>query len=120
MEANVNAVIKTAEIIREIVRDIEKGEGRGVVAGRFHNTLIRMLTDACLKIREESGIEEVAASGGAFQNMTFLSGLTRALLAKGFRVYTHAGVPSNDGGLSLGQAVCAGLRYSGVKGEFED
>jgi len=113
-------VMDTAEIIREIVNDIGKGKGGRSIAGRFHNTLIQMLTDACLRIREESGIEQVAASGGAFQNMTLLSGLTRALAAEGFSVYSHAKVPTSDGGLSLGQAVCAGLKYSGVKGAFED
>jgi hydrogenase maturation protein HypF len=111
-------VMKTTETVRKIVEDIAKGEGRGVVAARFHNTLIRMITDACIKIREESGIEQVAASGGAFQNMTLLAGLTRALAAEGFRIYSHARVPTNDGGLCLGQAVCAGLRYSGVEGAF--
>ena len=50
-------------------------------------------------------------SGGAFQNVTLVSGLSRALTAKEFEVYTHRRVPTNDGGLSLGQAVCAGMRY---------
>jgi len=36
------------------------------------------------------------------------------------KVYSHAKVPTNDGSLSLGQAVCAGLIYSGYKGEFEE
>ena len=112
-------VMKTTEIIRGIVEDIEKGERRGVISGRFHNTLIQMLKDACLKIREESGIEQVAMSGGSFQNITLLRGLTRALTAEGFSVYSHAKVPTNDGSLCLGQAVCAGLRYSGFEGMFE-
>ena len=112
--------MKTTDIVRGVVSDIEKGEGRGSISGRFHNTLIQMLTDACLKIREESGIEQVAMSGGAFQNRTLLTGLTRALSDEGFRVYSHEKVPTNDGGLSLGQAVCAGMRYSGVEGEFLD
>jgi hydrogenase maturation protein HypF len=112
-------IMKTAGIIRGIVEDIKRREGRGVVARRFHNTLIQMLKDVCLKTREATGIEQVAASGGAFQNRTLLAGLSRALAADGFRVYTHANLPSNDGGLCLGQAVCAGLRHSGLKGAFE-
>ncbi|MBW1779589.1 MAG: carbamoyltransferase HypF [Deltaproteobacteria bacterium] len=113
-------VMQTAETVREIVEDIKREEGRGIVARRFHNTLIRMITDACVKIREESGIEQVAASCGAFQNATLLGGLARALAAEGFRVYSHAKVPANDGGICLGQAVCAGLTYAGIKGEFEE
>jgi len=112
-------IMKTAGIIQGVVEDVEKGEGRGRVARRFHNTLIQMFRDMCLMIREETGIEQVAASGGAFQNATLLLGLSSALELEGFSVYTHARVPSNDGGLSLGQAVCAGLRHLGHKGAFE-
>ena len=36
-----------------------------------------------------------------------LSGLTEALEAKGFDVLSHTQVPSNDGGIALGQAVVA-------------
>ena len=110
----------TTGIVRGIVEDIEKGEGRGVISRRFHNSLILMLNEICMKIREESGIEQVALSGGSFQNVTLLRGLARALTAEGFGVYSHALVPTNDGSLSLGQAVCAGLIYSGFKGEFEE
>ncbi len=113
-------IMKTSGIIRGIVEDVEKGEGRGVMARRFHNTLIQMLRDVCLMMREETGIEQVATSGGAFQNATLLTGLSKALEAEGFCVYTHAKVPSNDGGLCLGQAVCAGLRHLGLEGAFED
>ena len=113
-------VMITTGIVRGIVEDIEKGEARGVISRRFHNSLIGMLKEICVKIMEERGIEQVALSGGSFQNMTLLTGLTSALKDEGLRVYSHARVPTNDGSLSLGQAVCAGLRYSGFKGEFEE
>ena len=113
-------VIKTNEMIRAMVEDIRRGGGRGLVARRFHNTMLRMLTQLCVHIREETGINQVAASGGAFQNATLLAGLARSLETEGFHAYAHARVPSNDGGLCLGQAVCAGLRHAGHKGMFED
>ena len=113
-------VMVTTGIVRGIVDDIEKGEPRGVISRRFHNSLIGMFREICVKIREESGIEQVALSGGCFQNMTLLTGLTRDLKEEGFKVYSHARVPTNDGSLSFGQAVCAGLIYSGFKGEFEE
>jgi len=113
-------IMKTEEIICGVVKDIETGVGRGVIARRFHNTLVRMLTEVCLRTREKSGIEQVAASGGAFQNATLLEDLSKALAHKGFSVYTPVKVPANDGGLCLGQAVCAGLRHSGFRGVFEE
>jgi len=113
-------VMITTGIVRGIVEDIEKREHRGAISRRFHNSLIGMLKEICVKIVDESGIEQVVLSGGSFQNMTLLAGLTLALKDEGLKVYSHAKVPTNDGSLSLGQAVCAGLIYSGYKGEFKE
>lgn len=112
-------ILLTSDIIRSAVEDIKIGISRGIISRRFHNTLIDMFTGACIKLRELSGIGHVAMSGGSFQNVTLLNGLSRALTSNGFKVFTQKVVPSNDGGLSLGQAVCAGVRYMGVKGEFD-
>ncbi|MCP4666707.1 MAG: carbamoyltransferase HypF [Deltaproteobacteria bacterium] len=112
-------VMLTSGIVKGVVDDIIKGVGKGVISGRFHNTLINMFTESCILIREETGMDQVALSGGCFQNETLLTGLTRSLGAAGFAVLSHARVPANDGGLALGQAVCAGLRYAGVKGRYE-
>jgi len=117
-EKNGHLILLTSKIIRGVVEDIKKGFSRGIISRRFHNTLIDMFTAICVMLREKSGIDQVAMSGGAFQNVTLLTNLTRSLTSNGFKVFTHRLVPTNDGGLSLGQAVCAGFRYEGVKGEF--
>jgi hydrogenase maturation protein HypF len=49
----------------------------------------------------------VVLSGGVFQNARLLTGLIPALAARGFEVYSHRLVPTNDGGIALGQAVIA-------------
>jgi hydrogenase maturation protein HypF len=112
-------VILTPHIIRGVVEDLMQGESRGIISRRFHNTLIHLFSDLCVRIGEETGIRTVALSGGSFQNVPLLTGLTRSLEGRGFSVLSHARVPSNDGCVSLGQAVCAGLRYAGVKGKYE-
>lgn len=113
-------VMVTTGIIEGIVEDIRRGEIRGAIGRRFHNSITGMLSQVCLRIREERGLEQVILSGGSFQNMTLLTGLTRVLEEEGLRVYSHARVPTNDGSLSLGQAICAGLIYSGYRGEFKE
>jgi hydrogenase maturation protein HypF len=113
-------ILMTSDIIKGIVNDLEKGVNRGIISTRFHNSLIHMFTETCVRLREENGIDMVAMSGGAFQNATLLSGLTESLSKRGFRVLSHRLVPTNDGGLSLGQAVCAGLRSAGIIGRFDE
>jgi hydrogenase maturation protein HypF len=68
---------------------------------------VRVFTDACITARRDHKLNRVALSGGVFQNAFLLEGLERMLLESGFEVYTHSQVPTNDGGISLGQAVVA-------------
>jgi hydrogenase maturation protein HypF len=111
-------ILSTSPMIRAVVEDILKGVSPRVISRRFHLGMIDLITEACLQVGGESGIGKVALSGGAFQNATILAGLIRSLASKGFEVYSHRLVPANDGGLSLGQAVIAGMRHGGVAGSF--
>lgn len=113
-----SVILETYGIIQGVVEDLKKGLSRGRISRRFHNTLIDMFTGICLRFREETGIDLVAMSGGAFQNATLLTGLTHKLEENGFKAFTHSMVPTNDGCISLGQAVCAGMRSMGVEGAF--
>lgn len=103
-------VIDPRPLIEEIVMDLKKGITRGKIIRGFHNSIINMFTDICLRLRDEKGINQVALSGGAFQNRTLLEGMRKGLENRQFRVFTHRLVPTNDGGISLGQAVCAGMK----------
>jgi hydrogenase maturation protein HypF len=119
-ETSETLILITSDIIKGIVEDLKKGVNGSIISRRFHNTLIQMFTETCVRLREENGIETVALSGGAFQNATLLSGLTGALSVRGFKVLSHSMIPTNDGGLSLGQAVFAGLRTAGIEGKFHE
>ncbi|OQY23863.1 MAG: carbamoyltransferase HypF [Chloroflexi bacterium] len=102
--------IDPAPCIRAVVADARAGTPAGVIAARFHNGLARMMRDVCLRLREESGLDEVALSGGVFQNVALLGKSVSLLREAGFTVYTHHLTPPNDGGISLGQAVVASAR----------
>ena len=71
------------------------------------------MLEICLKIKSETGIDEVILSGGVWQNITLLRRTLSLLKEDTFRVYLHREVPANDGGLSLGQAVIAAARMRG-------
>ncbi len=94
-------------IIQGVVRDIENSVSPAVISARFHQTVIRMSVALCRVIRQDTGLNRVALSGGAFQNVILLNGLIREFSADRFEVFSHTLVPANDGGISLGQAVFA-------------
>jgi hydrogenase maturation protein HypF len=100
--------LATAGLVRAVVADLRAGVSPAVVAARFHNGLADAAVIACRRVREATGLEVVALSGGVFQNVLLTERLCAGLRAGGFRVLTHSRVPTNDGGISLGQAVVAG------------
>ncbi|MGH7264967.1 MAG: carbamoyltransferase HypF, partial [Candidatus Rokuibacteriota bacterium] len=99
--------VETRPVIAAVVDDLLAGAAPSGVAARFHVTLAEVISTVCARIRERTGLERVALSGGVFQNARLLEDAARRLAAAGFEVYTHAAVPPNDGGLALGQAAVA-------------
>ena len=97
-------------MIKELLADLRHGVSSDLLAARFHNSLAVLGLDVCRRIRSESGILEVALSGGVWQNMVLLDKTTSLLINDGFKVYFHRHVPTNDGGLALGQAAIAAYR----------
>ena len=99
--------ISAAPVIQSVVADVRTGVPAPIISARFHNGLARTVYDVCVSIRNSRGLNEVALSGGVFQNATLLKRALDLLRAAGFVVYTHRLVPPNDGGLALGQAMIA-------------
>jgi hydrogenase maturation protein HypF len=100
-------VIFQAPIVRGVVSDLKDGMDRGEISWRFHNTLAQVFTQVCVKVRDRRKLNRVVLSGGVFQNAFLLDGLEKKLTESGFEVYTHSLVPTNDGGIALGQTVVA-------------
>ena len=94
-------------IVTGVVGDLEKGIHPSEISSRFHMTLIHLFVQLCEVIRKEHGLNRVVLSGGVFQNSLLLTGLIEALEKNRFQVFTHRLVPTNDGGISLGQAMVA-------------
>ena len=103
-------VFDPARTIRALVEDLLRGTSVAAVSARFHNCLAAMILEICDRIRETSGINRVALSGGVFQNRYLTERTLRLLEEAGFLVHTHSLVPPNDGGIALGQAAVAGFR----------
>ena len=101
----------TGPIIRSVVADVKAGCSTGLIGATFHNTLVTLFLEMCQRMRASRKLKQVVLSGGCFQNARLLVQLTEALEAQGFEVYSQAAVPSNDGGIALGQAVAADAMY---------
>ncbi len=107
-----DGVIYPTECIQSIVADIHKGISLPVISARFHNGVAELTRNVCKEIRNQTGINEIALSGGIWQNMALLSESLRRLERDGYIIYRHHQVPTNDGGLSLGQALVAAAQLS--------
>jgi len=101
-------IIDPQEIFINIIEDLKKRIGKDIIAAKFHNTVAEFTVDLCGKIRENTGINKIALSGGVFQNCYLTENIISLLEKDDFQVYIHQKVPPNDGGISLGQAVVAG------------
>ena len=99
--------IDPTPLLQELLDDLNHSVPVARISARFHNTIARMICDTCEQIREDYGVNRVVLSGGVWQNMTLLH-LTQELLSQHqFTVYIHHQVPTNDGGLALGQLAVA-------------
>jgi hydrogenase maturation protein HypF len=103
------STINPKPVISALLVDVCSGVPIPVISARFHNGLANMARAICDALRTETGICEIALSGGVWQNMALLEKTVCGLREDGFTIYIHHNVPANDGGLSLGQAL-AGAR----------
>ena len=113
-----SAVLRLAPLVAGVLADLEAAASPGLVGSRLHATVVAFVLEACRQVRAASGITVVALSGGVFQNRLLSTECERALLAGGFEVLTAGLVPSNDGGVSLGQAAVAGYTLLDERGEL--
>jgi hydrogenase maturation protein HypF len=105
--ANGVRIIRVKEILAAILSDIQRSIPSATISARFHNTIARMVVTLCHDLRDETGLCQVALSGGVFQNRRLLNQTVKGLKADGLIPLLHCQVPCNDGGISLGQAVAA-------------
>ncbi|ADL53066.1 carbamoyltransferase HypF [Clostridium cellulovorans] len=103
-------------MIREIVNLVsEKEYDISNLSRRFHSTIISALVSITNRIRKDYKINNVVLSGGVFMNEYLLVNSIIALENLNFNVFYHSKVPTNDGGISLGQVMVADAIYNKTK-----
>jgi len=93
--------------IMAMVHDVGQGMLASQISARFHNAVAWGLLDMARLARERTGLHTAALSGGVFCNRYLANRLIGLLKAAGFQVLFNCDVPSNDGGISVGQAAIA-------------
>ncbi|WZO98768.1 carbamoyltransferase HypF [Isosphaeraceae bacterium EP7] len=115
IECGSSLVIDTRPLIAQVAEEARNGCEASVIGRRFHSTLVEMIARVCSRLAEETGIRTVVLSGGVFMNVLLTTETVARLTRDGLRVYRHRRVPTNDGGLCLGQlAIAAAWQESGV------
>ncbi|MFZ3070895.1 MAG: carbamoyltransferase HypF [Anaerolineaceae bacterium] len=94
-------------LIRQVVDDLAQGISSARISARFHNSIVAMSIQACRIIRQETGVRDVAISGGVWQNMVLMNKILPALEKAGFNPLYHTHLPPNDACVSLGQVMVA-------------
>ncbi|MBC8461517.1 MAG: carbamoyltransferase HypF [Deltaproteobacteria bacterium] len=100
-------IIDVRKMFCEIVSDLQRCVPKKIISAKFHNTVADFIVETCERIRAKNNIDEVVLSGGVFQNRYLITKVLSQLRARKFTPYFHRRVPTNDGGISLGQAVIA-------------
>jgi hydrogenase maturation protein HypF len=104
--------INIVPIINQIVEDISLKVSTSIISTRLHNTIVNIITEMAIDIKETKKITKVALSGGMFQNRYILNAVYSKLRKNGLQVFLNEKVPANDGGLALGQIAVAAKRRS--------
>jgi hydrogenase maturation protein HypF len=106
--------IDPTPLLEALLTDLKKRMSIPVISARFHNGVAVMVRDTVAIIRQETGISQVALSGGVWQNTTLLTKTVLLLQNSGFDILLHQQVPPNDGGVALGQAVIGHYRFTAL------
>jgi len=96
--------IDLSQTILKIMEDLGKGVSKDIISSKFHNTMVTVILRVVLTLSQLHSIKDVVLCGGVFQNLYLLRKAMSGLLSMGMTVHIHDKVPTNDAGISLGQA----------------
>ncbi len=109
--------IQLVKTFAGMIMDLKDGTPVGVISSKFHNTIVQIILETVKAINKKTGINKVAISGGSFQNRILLAKTEVKLTQLGYTVYSQSNIPSNDGGIALGQLAIAAKRRGMLKNE---
>jgi hydrogenase maturation protein HypF len=94
-------------LLRGVVEDRVSGRDLHEIARAFHRGIALGVCGAAKQLCSTYDTDTIVLSGGVFQNEMLLSDLKNLLERDSLVIWTNHAVPTNDGGISLGQATLA-------------
>ncbi len=94
-------------LLQSVISDRTRGSDVQEIARAFQLGIAQGLCNCLKAICGERQIDTVVLSGGVFQNELLLHDVKTILGSTNLQIWTNHLVPSNDGGISLGQAALA-------------
>lgn len=91
-------------------------EDTDIIALAFIDSLIYAIVELSIKLTIKNNIQQVVLSGGTWHNEVMLETVCYRLARAGLRVYYQQQLPTNDGGIALGQAVIAAANINDERG----
>lgn len=107
--------IRLGGLFEQILQDLQSEVSPARISARFHHGISSLCLQIAEKVRQQTGTTKVALSGGVWQNMSLLSLTVNQLSQAGFTCLVHKQIPTNDGGLSLGQCTAAAAYVQGLR-----
>ncbi|MCC8074026.1 MAG: carbamoyltransferase HypF [Clostridiales bacterium] len=96
------------DILNQIKEALNKAAKEDLALG-FHYLICDIICNTAAKANKKYGVNQIALSGGVFNNRILTSLTIDKLEKNGFKVYMNELVPCGDGGIALGQAFIASL-----------
>jgi hydrogenase maturation protein HypF len=94
-------------LLESVIDDRMCGRDKCEIARAFQRGIAQGLRDATVTLCRAQKADTVVLSGGVFQNELLLRDIKSLVEPEQFQIWTNHVVPSNDGGISLGQAALA-------------
>jgi len=96
-------------LLQSVINDRLRGREQPEIARAFQRGIAEGVCAAVVTLCGTHSTDTIVLSGGVFQNELLLRDLKDLLQPEQLQIWTNHVVPSNDGGISLGQAALAAL-----------
>ncbi|HSL90189.1 MAG TPA: hypothetical protein VK870_12870 [Ignavibacteriaceae bacterium] len=96
-------IVNWQPIFEQLFIDLKKEIPASEISAKFHNTLAEIIAT----LTKRTAQKNVLLTGGCFQNVFLMEKTIDRLTENGFIPHWNQKIPTNDGGISFGQAVFA-------------